>query len=142
MSANVEYQFVDTNVLVYAHDRSADLRHEQAVSLLQALWETERGCLSIQVLQEFFVTITRKVAKPLSTAQASQIVASLGTWRVHSPGVNDVQEAIAIQDRYGISFWDAMIIRSAVCLGCSTVWSEDLNTSQRYESAIVANPFS
>lgn len=141
MSANPGYQFVDTNVLVYAHDRSAGIKHEQAKELLQKLWETEKGCLSIQVLQEFYVTITRKVTKPQTAEQASQIIASLGKWRIHSPTVNDVQEAIEIQSRYGISFWDAMIIRSAVCLGCGALWSEDLNTGQRYVSVTVSNPF-
>lgn len=141
MSANTGYQFIDTNVLVYGHDKSAGAKHELAKALLQQLWESEQGCLSIQVLQEFYVTITRKVAKPLSAEEASQIIASLGTWRVHSPTVNDVQEAITIQARYGISFWDAMIIRSAVCLGCNSVWSEDLNAGQRYGAATVLNPF-
>ncbi len=141
MSVDAGYQFIDTNVLVYAHDISADLKHKQAKVLLQTLWETEKGCLSIQVLQEFYVTITRKVGKPLTAEQASQIIASLGTWRVHSPVVIDVQEAVTIQVRYGISFWDAMIIHSAVCLGCGTVWSEDLNAGQRYASVVVSNPF-
>lgn len=71
MSDSVVYQFVDTNVLVYAHDISAGAKHQKARDLLVDLWETEQGCLSIQVLQEFYVTVTRKVAHPLSSLQAS-----------------------------------------------------------------------
>ncbi len=141
MNDNAAYQFVDTNVLVYAHDGSAGLKHKQAQHLLQNLWDSETGCLSIQVLQEFYVTVTRKVAKPLSTEQASQIINALGTWRIHSPTVQDVRQAIAIQTRYDVSFWDAMIIRSAARHGCVTLWSEDLNAGQLYERVRVANPF-
>lgn len=141
MNDNAAYQFVDTNVLVYAHDNSAGCKHTQAQRLLQNLWEAETGCLSIQVLQEFYVTVTRKVTKPLSTEQASLIIDDLGTWRIHSPTVQDIRRAIAIQTRYGVSFWDAMIIRSAACHGCGILWSEDLNAGQRYERVRVANPF-
>ena len=110
-------------------------------ALLAELWDSQAGCLSIQVLQEFYVNITRKVARPLEPTDARQIVADLGHWRVHSPTVNDVLEAIALQQRHGLSFWDAMIVTSAIQLGCATVWSEDLNAGQAYDGARVANPF-
>jgi predicted nucleic acid-binding protein len=142
MSDSPAYQFVDTNILVYAHDISAGAKHGRAAELLQTLWESELGCLSIQVLQEFYVTVTRKVAKPLTSDYAIQIISDLGRWRVFSPSVDDIQAAVDIQLRYEISFWDAMIIRSAICLGCETLWSEDLNAGQRYENLLVVNPFS
>ena len=141
MSDNATYQFVDTNVLVYAHDRSAGRKYTRAQHLLQELWESEAGCLSTQVLQAFYVTVTRKVAKPLPAEQASRIIDDLGAWRIHRPTVQDIRQAIAIQTRYIVSFWDAMIIRSAACLGCVTLWSEDLNARQLYERVRVANPF-
>ena len=141
LSDGATSQFVDTNVLVYAHDSSAGSKHKQAQNVLRNLWESEQGCLSIQVLQEFYVTVTRKVARPLSPEQASQVIVNLGAWQVHSPSVTDIQEAIAIQTRYNLSFWDAMIIQSAVRLGCDTLWSEDLNTGQRYAGVEVINPF-
>ena len=98
--------------------------------------------MSIQVLQEYYVTVTRKVAQPLLPEQAHDIISHLGRWRMHSPTVTDIQEAIGIQTSYGISFWDAMIIQSAVRLKCDTLWSEDLNAGQRYAGVTVVNPFS
>jgi predicted nucleic acid-binding protein len=80
---SAERQFVDTNVLIYAHDRSAAAKHGRAHALLTGLWDNQAGCLSIQVLQEFYVNITRKVARPLDYATARQIVADLGSWRIH-----------------------------------------------------------
>lgn len=141
MSGNDSYQFVDTNLLVYAHDRSAGIKQQQSQTLLQTLWEAKTGCLSIQVFQEFYIIITRKVANPLSSAQASQIISHLGAWRIHSPNTTDIQQAIDIQGRYQVSFWDAMILQSAIRLGCSTVWSEDLSAGQHYGTVVVSNPF-
>ena len=134
-------QFVDTNILVYAHDSSAGEKHERASALIRSMWQSENGCLSIQVLQEFYVTVTRKVVHPLSTAQAAQIIGDLGVWRMHTPTVADVLDAIQIQTRYQISFWDAMIIQSANQLKCETLWSEDLNHSQVYRTVQVQDPF-
>lgn len=139
MSANPE--FVDTNVLIYAHDRSAGMKHDRARSLLQELWDSRAGCLSIQVLQEFYVNITGKVALPLSPETAAEIITDLSAWQIHRPDVSDILEAIRLQTRLQLSFWDAMIIASANKLGCHTVWSEDLNAGQTYGDAVVQNPF-
>jgi len=138
---SAERQFFDANVLVNAHVRSAGAKHRRARVLLADLWNNKAGCLSIQVLQEFYVNITRQVARPLDPADACQIVADLGHWRLHSPTVNDVLEAVRLQQRYGLSFWDALIVTSAIQLSCSTVWSEDLNAGQDYDGARVVNPF-
>jgi predicted nucleic acid-binding protein len=136
-----DYQFIDTNILVYAHDVSAGAKHEQAKTLLQSLWASRMGCLSIQVLQEFFVTITRKVPKPLPPQHAAQIIADLSVWRIHSPTAEDVIQAIDLQTRYQTSFWDSMILQSARRLNCKTVWSEDLSAGQMYYTVQVENPF-
>ncbi|MBX2997716.1 MAG: PIN domain-containing protein [Caldilineaceae bacterium] len=141
MNVKTSHQFIDTNILVYAHDASSGAKHGVAQSLLHELWHTKSGCASIQVLQEFYVTVTRKVAKPYTSDKAAQIIYELGHWQVHSPTVEDIQAAISTQSRYNISFWDAMIVRSAVRLGCETLWSEDLNAGQRYETVLVQNPF-
>lgn len=141
MSVEPGYQFVDTNVLVYAHDQSAGNKRNRAEALLRDLWAARLGCLSLQVLQEFYVTITRKIPRPLPPETASQLIGDLGTWRIHSPDVNDVLGAIDLQTRYQVSFWDAMILRSAIQLGCQTVWSEDLNAGQQYQGVQVQNPF-
>ena len=141
MSEHKDLQFVDTNVLVYAHDLSAERKHARAQDLIRELWGTGLGCLSVQVLQEFYVNVTRKVAQPLAPETAAQIIGDLSTWQVHRPGAQDVLDAIALQSRYQVSFWDAMIVASAVQLGCRTIWSEDLNSGQVYGSVIVSNPF-
>ena len=141
MSDPSALQFVDTNILIYAQDRSAGAKHLQAKKLLQDLWHTHAGSLSIQVTQEFYVNVTRKVAKPLSPALAARIIADLSVWNVHRPGVEDVLDAIGLQTRYQLSFWDAMIIVSAQQLGCKTLWSEDLNSGQVYDGVTVRNPF-
>ncbi|GFN22416.1 PIN domain-containing protein [Thermanaeromonas sp. C210] len=139
---NAERQFVDTNVWVYAHDTSAGERHARAKALITELWQSGNGCLSVQVLQDFYVTVTQKVRKPLSPETAARIIEYLSNWRVHTPDARDVLAAINIQQRYGISFWDAMIIRSAEALDCRVIWSEDLNPGQYYGEVKVVNPFS
>lgn len=141
MTAANNLQFVDTNVLIYAHDQSAGIKHERAKARLLELWENRNGCISVQVLQEFYVNVTRKVAKPLSSEAAAQIITDLSAWRVHSPEVEDVLTAIHLQRQHKLSFWDAMILTSAMALQCEIVWSEDLNPGQRYESVTVTNPF-
>ena len=104
------------------------------------LWQNENGCLSVQVLQEFFVTVTKKIARPISSASAAQIINDLGLWEVHSPQTEDILTAIHLQSHYQISFWDAMIISSAQKLGCKILWSEDLNDGQDYGGVVVRNP--
>ncbi len=135
------FQFVDSNVLVYAYDLSQGEKNEQAKSLLLSLWESGHGCVSIQVLQEFFVNVTRKSEFPLSPEQAAQIIHDLSDWRVHRPGIKDVLAAIDLHQRYRISFWDAMILQSAQQSDCGIVWSEDLSDSEDYGGVKVVNPF-
>ncbi|MBT9282689.1 MAG: PIN domain-containing protein [Hydrogenibacillus schlegelii] len=137
-----ERKFVDTNVLVYAHDTSAGEKHARAKALITELWKTGHGCLSVQVLQEFYVTVTQKVRNPLSSEKAIQVIQYLSNWNLHVPDAGDVVEAIRIHRRYGISFWDAMIIRSAEALGCQVIWSEDLNVGQKYGEVLIIDPFS
>ena len=141
MSAGQGRQFVDANGLVCAHETSAGAKHDRAVALLEALWESRNACLSIQVLQEFYVTITRKVAHPLESGAAARILADLSVWRVHAPEVRGLLDAVEIQRRCGIAFGDAMILHSAARLGCETVWSEDLNSNLAYDGVRVVNPF-
>jgi predicted nucleic acid-binding protein len=141
MSDSTSPQFVDSNVLVYAHDISAGRKQEIARRLLLELWDTRAGCLSIQVLQEFSVNITAKVPLPLSIDEAADIVAVLGEWTVHSPGPADVVAALLRQRQSQISFWDAMILQSAYRLDCRVLWSEDLSAGQVFDGVEVRNPF-
>ncbi len=135
-----ERTFVDTNIVVYAHDRSAGRKQEVASSLVDGLWTSGLGCLSVQVLQELFVTLTRKVPQPLSHDTAIELVTDFSRWDVHAPTAQDVIAAATVQRRHRLSFWDAMIIQSATALGCSVLYSEDLKSGQRYDGLTVVNP--
>ena len=141
MPDDTELLFVDTNIFIYAYDITSAEKHKRDRELLSELWESGRGCLSIQVLQEFYVNLTLKVPHPLTPQEATQIIADLGQWRLHKPGLKSVIEAIHIQQRNKISFWDAMIICSAKELGCKIIWTEDLNPNQLYEGIKAVNPF-
>lgn len=133
-------RFVDTNVLIYAYDESAVEKREKASRLVAELWESGEGCLSVQVLQEFYVNVTHKVKTPISRAEATAIVEDLTAWTVHSPGGRDVLSAIELQGRESLSFWDAMIVTSARSLGCEVLYSEDMNPGQSYDGVTVVNP--
>lgn len=134
-------EFCDTNVLVYAHDVSAGDKQVRAQALIQRLWANGEGALSVQVLQELYVSLTRKVVRPLPGPEVRQIVAALGLWRVSAPGANDVLEAIDASLRWQVSFWDAMLLVAASRVGAAVVWSEDLNHGQAYDGVVVRNPF-
>ena len=136
-----DYCFLDTNILIYGHDQTAGHKYTIANQLLQDHWQSRTGCLSIQVLQEFYVNITQKISVPLPVNEATRTIALLKSWHIHVPTADDVLVAIQIQQRYQLSFWDAMIVRSAAQLGCSVLWSEDLNDGQNYEGVAVRNPF-
>lgn len=134
-------EFVDTNVLVYAFDTTAGVKHEQARALLERLLEHQKGLVSTQVLAELLVTLTRKVARPVPVKVAVEIVEDLATWPVFAPAPTDLVAAALAAERYRVHFWDALIIRAASCLDAQVLWSEDLNPGQRYEGVEVRNPF-
>jgi len=142
MSANPQpLDFIDTNILVYAYDLSAGHKRETARNLIEDCWKNQNGCLSVQVLQEFYVTTTQKIPQPLNRQTARQIISDFSSWKIYTPNANDVLHAIDIQDEYSVSFWDAMILQSALRLGCNNLWSEDLSHGQSYRSLSVINPF-
>jgi len=134
-------EFLDTNVLVYAHDRTAGDKQRIAADLVRRLVDSGDGPLSIQVLAEFFVTVTRKILDPLPAARAEEVVRDFATWRVHCPAAADLLDAIRMSRVHGISFWDAMILRSAQALGATVAWSEDLTHGRVYDGVEVRNPF-
>jgi len=134
-------QFIDSNILVYAFDNSAGRKWEIARSVLQACWQNQTGCISIQVLQEFYVTVTRKIAHPLDLPTARQIVSDLSYWNVAIPNADDVLEAIDLQQEHQLSFWDAMILQSAIRCQCPSLLSEDLSHGHTYRRVRIFNPF-
>jgi predicted nucleic acid-binding protein len=141
MSAEPAYEFVDATVLVYAFDASAGKKQSAAEQLLRQLWEAGTGCLSVQVLQEFFVTVTGKVAQPLSAEDAAARIREFTVWKVFAPGANDVLRAILMHEQSRISFWDAMVVHAAAELGCDVLWTEDLNDGQVIGGVRIRNPF-
>jgi predicted nucleic acid-binding protein len=132
-------EFIDTNVLVYAHDGGAGQRHDRSVDLLKRLFEEANGALSVQVLSEFYSAATKKLSMKSEEAEAA--ISDLSVWSIHRPGHADVVRAIRLLRRYKISWWDALVINSAIELGCSILWSEDLTDGQRYGTVTVRSPF-
>lgn len=141
MSADKRLSYIDTNILVYAHDNSAGKKHEIACDLIDGLQLNKACYSSVQVMQEFHVTLTQKTKRPITIDQSQAILLDLSNWTIHSPGIDDVFSAIALQQRYKLSYWDAMIIQSARACGCKVIYSEDLNPGQEIEGIKIVNPF-
>ena len=131
--------FVDTNILVYAHDVDAGDKHLRARELVLKLWDEDHPpSISIQVLQELYVTL-RKRGVSIKEAQAT--VGDYLEWDVVENDRTVFTEALDIETKYRISFWDASVIAAARKAGAETLYSEDLNDGQVYGSVIVENPF-
>jgi predicted nucleic acid-binding protein len=132
-------EFVDTNILVYAHDGGAGDKHSRSVELLARLFEERTGAISVQVLAEFYAVGVKKLG--MKPEQAEEVIADLGTWTIHRPGHADVIRASRLYRRHKLAWWDAMVVNSAIELGCGTIWSEDLGDGQTYSTVLVRNPF-
>jgi predicted nucleic acid-binding protein len=133
--------FLDTNVLIYAYDVSAGKKHEMAKTILMDLWNSGKGVLSIQVLQEFFVNITKKVSKPLDINTAKDIIKDLLKWDVVMIDGESLLEAVEIHIRRQYSFWDSMILKAAQKGGAVLLLSEDLMHGQTIDGVKIKNPF-
>ena len=106
--------FLDTNIIVYAHDRSSGKKNAIAKEIIGYLWESKKGVISVQVLQEFFVCVTQKISNPLQIKSARMILEYLSTWEVVVNDKHITLQAIDIQDKFKFSFWDSLIIQAAV----------------------------
>jgi len=138
---NEDKIFVDTNILVYGHDVDAGQKHQIAQGLLFDLWNTRTGVLSIQVLQEFYVTLTRKLVHPLSAKEARNIIRNYLTWHIEINDSLSVLNASQIEENYKVSFWDALIIAAASKANVSKILTEDLNAGQIIDGILIENPF-
>jgi predicted nucleic acid-binding protein len=132
--------FVDTNILVYAHDSAAGTKHQRARALIEGLWSSGGGVLSTQVLQELCINLRRKTARPLSVEETSRLVEDYSSWEVVVNTPESVLQALAIELRYKISFWDALIVQAAGSSGATVLYSEDLAHGQAYGPTRVVNP--
>lgn len=138
---NVLKTFVDTNVIVYAYDTTAGEKHIRARKIMMDLWRTGGGMISTQVLQELYVTLTRKIPRRLKAPQAGEIVEDLLTWDV---AVNDgeaILQAIGLETREKLSFWDALVVVAAARGGAEVLLSEDLADGRTLAGVRVRNPF-
>lgn len=133
--------FVDTNILIYAYDKSAAHKRDIARRRVADLWESGQGVLSTQVLQEFFVTATRKIETPLPIPVAKGIVTDLLHWYVIVNDGEDILNGISLQTKHSLSFWDAMIVQAAIKGKCTTLLSEDLTHGQTVAGVTIRNPF-
>jgi predicted nucleic acid-binding protein len=133
--------FVDANILIYAHDLDAGRRNKISVKILRDLWENRTGIISTQVLQEFYVNVTRKIPNPLSKSQARGIIESYLVWPVELNDAQTVLAASEIEERHRLSFWDALIIAAACQAKAEKILTEDLNHGQKIEGILIENPF-
>jgi len=135
-----EKYFVDTNILIYAHDRAAGVKHDRARQVIERLWTTGEGVLSTQVLQELCINLRRKVSRPVPVEEVRQLIQDYLSWEVVVNTPESVVEALETEVRYKISFWDALVLVSAKNSGAAVLYSEDLATGQRYGTIQVVNP--
>lgn len=134
-------EFVDTNIVVYAYDRTAGSKFERSRELMEKLWDSGEGVVSTQVLEEFYVTVTAKIPNALKPVEARQIISDLGTWTVVVLEIRDILAASEMAERYRVSFWDGLILAAAHKEEAATLWSEDLNHGQKYGGITAYNPF-
>ena len=132
--------FVDTNILMYAHDSAAGDKHEHAKVLVEKLWETRSGVVSTQVLQELAVNLRKKAKKPLDAKATRDVVSDYLSWQVVVNAGDSILDALDLEARYQVSFWDALVIQAAQVGGAEILYSEDLSDGQRYGTVRVKNP--
>jgi len=133
--------FVDTNVLVYARDASEAEKQPLATAWMQALWESRQGRISVQVLQEYYVTVTKKLDPGLERSVARADIRTMSAWNPLPVDRALLEDAWQIEDRYGFSLWDATIVAAARRSGCRYLLTEDLQAGQDLDGTIVVNPF-
>jgi predicted nucleic acid-binding protein len=133
--------FLDTNVIVYAHDRSSGKKNTIAIEIMEYLWERKKGVISVQVMQEFYVCVTTKILKPLPLKVAGNILEYLLNWDLIINDEYITIKAINLQEKYRFSFWDSLIVQSAIQSQAYTLFSEDLSDGQIIENVKIVNPF-
>ncbi|TVR31399.1 MAG: PIN domain-containing protein [Spirochaetaceae bacterium] len=134
-------QFVDTNVLVYSRDTTEPEKHAIAAQIMRRLWQDRTGVISTQVCNEFYVTVTRKLDPGLTPDEAWDDLDALFAWNPIPVNTACIRVARHVELRYGVSWWDSLIIAACSQAGCTEILSEDLNPNQEYLGIRVANPF-
>lgn len=132
--------FLDTNILVYAFDKDEKTKHEKAKIILADCWNQQSGILSTQILQEFYVSLTSKIPNKLSINEASEVIKELLSWTIYEIMTQDIITATEIQDQYGYSFWDSLVISMAQKSDAELLYSEDMQDGQKIGSLTIVNP--
>lgn len=133
--------FVDSNVLVYDRDSSETSKQPQAAAWIDALWKARSGRISFQVLHEYYVTVTAKLSPGLTTREAQEDVRHLMAWDPLPLDAGTLEGAFVVEDRFGFSFWDSLIVASAQRAECSHLLTEDLQAGQDVDGVVIVNPF-
>jgi len=131
--------FFDTNILIYADDKASLAKQRRAIDLIAEHRRTRSGVVSIQVLQEYFVTVTRKLRVEAGIARRK--VELLAEFDVAAPDVTDILAAIDLHRLHEFSFWDALVLRTAKQAGCSVLLSEDMQSGREIDGIRIENPF-
>jgi predicted nucleic acid-binding protein len=133
--------FLDTNILVYAHDKAHPNKMAKAQELIFQGLRTKQAAISAQVLSEFFVTITQKAKKPMTIELARREIEMLANLEIAEIDASMVLRAIVIKQRWQLNYWDSLIIAAAERTKCSMVCSEDFSDGQRFGTIVIRNPF-
>jgi predicted nucleic acid-binding protein len=133
--------FIDTNVLVYAHDRGEGAKHDTAVAVLDKLWRDRTGVLSTQVLQEFYSVVTRKRPRKMSSAKARKRIMAYSEWCAVNTNTELLVSASVLEETHSLQWWDALIVAAALRSGAETLLSEDMQHGRKFEEMTVRNPF-
>jgi predicted nucleic acid-binding protein len=141
MTAERALSFVDTSVLVYAFDKSSSPKKLAAERLLNQLMDEDLLRVSTQVLQELFVTLTRKVSQPCSSEEALTVLEDLEAWPLMVVDYAAIRAAVGLADQAKVSFWDALIVVAAARTGATALYTEDLNDGQEILGVRIRNPF-
>ena len=141
MPAERALSFVDTNVLVYAFDKSGSPKKRVAERLMNDLMEEDRLRVSTQILQELFVTLTRKVSRRCSVAEALAVLEDLAAWPLVVVDYAAIRAAVGLADEAKLSFWDALVVVAAARSGAAVLYTEDLNDGQEILGIRIKNPF-
>jgi predicted nucleic acid-binding protein len=133
--------FVDTNVFVYAKQATESTKQPLAASWLERLWSQQTGRTSVQVLNEYYTTLTRKINPPVPAIEAWDDVTSLLAWNPQSMDVELLHRGRDIEQRYRLSWWDSLIVAAAQLQNCVLLLTEDLQDRAVYGGVTVRNPF-
>jgi predicted nucleic acid-binding protein len=132
--------FIDTNILVYAYDADAGRKHQLARQVLEECWQSDSGAISTQILQEFYVTVTKKLPTSLPKQKAREVIETYHVWPVYRPTEFDIVAASEFEEKHQILFWDALVILAAQKSHANVLYTEDLNDGWNIEGLKIINP--